>query len=85
MALAGKPLPLAPARAPRRPPRHHAVASRPAHPRAEARRGKATARRTRASRRVAARPLGADVQALAGDAGVVTALLLAPLESGQID
>ncbi len=85
MALAGKPLPLAPAPAPRETPRHHGVASRPAHPRAPARRAKPTPRRTRASRRLAVRASGADVQTLAGDAGVVTALLLAPLESGQID
>jgi energy-coupling factor transport system substrate-specific component len=86
MALAGKALPLTPVPAPttHRPPRPHAAA----HPAARPRRAgahtaaPAAAKRLRAPRRSASAPT---MSALAGDAGVATALLLAPLESGQID
>ncbi len=87
MALAGKPLPLAPlsSAAPKRASRPHASAPASAHRGAATGRARADSRRRGARGRASAGPANAMLQALAGDAGVATALLLAPLKSAQID
>jgi energy-coupling factor transport system substrate-specific component len=87
MALAGKPLPLAPMHAPAvtRAPRRHAAVPGTSHHTSALTPAKAAARHARDAHRASARSANATLQALAGDAGVATALLLAPLESGQID
>ena len=88
MALASKPLPLAPLPAPavkRAPPRHASASGTSSHHSAALTPAKAAARHARAARPSSRRPANTALQALAGDAGVATALLLAPLESGQID